>query len=210
MLDFSILIGGASGEGIDTSSVTISKILNSLGYNIYVYRDYPSLIRGGHTFAVIRASKDKIFNHNNKIDIILALNKDTIDLHKDKHKDDTIIIFDSNKIKSDIGIGISIKDILKEEKALPILANSILIGALIKAMGIDFEILEEVFKKKYKKHLEQNIKVAKRGCDLTETKFSLKEVSKERRAILTGNDAVCLGLIKANAKSYISYPMTPA
>ena len=60
MDDFSILIGGKAGFGIDKSGLIIGRIFNQLGYRIYIYRDYPSLIRGGHTFSIIRVSKNKI------------------------------------------------------------------------------------------------------------------------------------------------------
>lgn len=59
MEDFSVLIGGKAGFGIDRSGIVIGRILNKLCYRLYIYRDYPSLIRGGHTFSIIRASKKK-------------------------------------------------------------------------------------------------------------------------------------------------------
>ena len=84
MNDYSVLIGGKSGFGIDKSGTVIGLILNRLGRHIYIYRDYPSLIRGGHTFSIIRSSKEKILTHVDKVDLILALNQDTFNLHKDK------------------------------------------------------------------------------------------------------------------------------
>ena len=42
MNEFSILIGGKAGFGIDKSSSIIGRLLNELGYRIYIYRDYPS------------------------------------------------------------------------------------------------------------------------------------------------------------------------
>ena len=84
MNDFSILIGGKAGFGIDRSGLIIANILNELGYRLYIYRDYPSIIRGGHTFSVIRASGNKIASHKDRIDILLALNQDTLNLHKEK------------------------------------------------------------------------------------------------------------------------------
>ena len=84
MSDFSILIGGKAGFGIDRSGALIANILNQMGYRLYVYRDYPSIIRGGHTFSIIRASDRKIAAHRDRVDIILALNQDTFNLHKSK------------------------------------------------------------------------------------------------------------------------------
>ncbi|MCR4289598.1 MAG: 2-oxoacid:acceptor oxidoreductase family protein [Candidatus Scalindua sp.] len=88
------------------------------------YRDYPSLIRGGHTFSIIRASSEKISSHKNQIDLILALNQDTIDFHKNRFKKDSIVIYDSDSVKLEslpfpvkATIGIPAEKIIKDEKA---------------------------------------------------------------------------------------------
>ena len=63
MSEYSILIGGKAGFGIDKAGSVIADIFNELGFHVYVYHDYPSLIRGGHTFSIIRASDQKISAH---------------------------------------------------------------------------------------------------------------------------------------------------
>ena len=55
--DFSILIGGEAGQGSRMAGLIIAKIFNQLGYRIYIYEDYGSLIRGGHNFSQIRAAE---------------------------------------------------------------------------------------------------------------------------------------------------------
>ena len=52
MQDFSILIGGSAGFGVDKSALVLGDLLNQSGYHVYIYHDYPSLIRGGHTFSI--------------------------------------------------------------------------------------------------------------------------------------------------------------
>jgi 2-oxoglutarate ferredoxin oxidoreductase subunit alpha len=208
MEDFSILIGGKAGEGIDNSSSLIASILNKLGYYIYVYRDYPSIIRGGHTFSIIRASVNKVNAHSNKIDFLLALNQDALDFHKDKLTDSAITVFDSSKIKSD-GIAIDCLKIIKEEKAIELMKNTIIIAAFFKIIGINFEIIENVLKEKELKELELNLLVAKRGYAEVQKMLDLKTISSIQRPIVSGNDAVALGLINAGLDAYLSYPMTP-
>ncbi len=45
----------------------ISRLFNQLGYCLYQYLDYPCLIRGGHDFAIVRASGEKIVAHRRSI-----------------------------------------------------------------------------------------------------------------------------------------------
>ena len=218
MEEYSILIGGKAGFGIDKAGSIISRILNRLGYRIYIYRDYPSLIRGGHTFSIIRACRDKIAAHYDKVDFILALNQDSVNLHKKRLKSNTVIIYDSDSVKLEglpgtaKTVGIPIGKIIKEENANEIMRNSCIVGALCKAIGIDWNILDIVFKKEILKEIESNLKVARRGYDAVGAGSPRPITQGAETAplpILSGNQAIGLGLIKAGLKTYIAYPMTP-
>ena len=91
-MDYSILIGGAAGQGLDTSANILEKILKRAGFYVFTYRDYMSMVRGGHNFTQIRFSNRNISSFTEGVDIILALNKETIKVHKSKLKHDGIII----------------------------------------------------------------------------------------------------------------------
>ncbi len=216
MDDFSILIGGKAGYGIDKASSIIASIVNQLNYRLYVYRDYPSLIRGGHTFSIIRVSKDKIASHKNKVDYILALNQETIDLHKDKLVDGGMIIYDSDSVKPETvpqakqALPLPLTKILKEESAPEIMPNSCVVGALCKIGGISWNILETVFRKNFSKELDLNLKIARRGYDAAKEIAKIEGIRQDRLPLFTGNEATGLGLIKGGLNTYIAYPMTPS
>ena len=215
MNDFSVLIGGKAGFGIDKSGAVIGGLLNRLGLAVYIYRDYPSIIRGGHTFSIIRASKERVASHRNKADFILALNQDTFNLHKDRLKESSVIIYDSDSVKLEglsdklRSIGVPIGKIIKEEGAGEIMRNSCIIGAFVKAAGIKWELLEDVFKKEFTKETQLNLKSGRRGYDQVKELTKIEAVSRESLPLVSGNQAVALGLVKAGLNTYISYPMTP-
>jgi len=215
MAEYSILIGGKAGFGIDKASSIIGRIFNAVGYHIYIYRDYPSLIRGGHTFSIIRACRDKIGAHYNKVDFILALNQDTINLHKERLKGGTVVIYDSDLVKLEglpatvKTVGIPMGKIIKEENANEIMRNSCIIGSLCRAAGLNWDILDAVFRKEIAREIEPNLKVARRGYDSSGELIKIKPLAQESFPILSGNQAIGLGLIRAGLKTYIAYPMTP-
>jgi 2-oxoglutarate ferredoxin oxidoreductase subunit alpha len=213
MKDFSILIGGKAGFGIDKSGGIIGRLLSRLGYRIYIYRDYPSIIRGGHTFSIIRASKNRIATHSDKIDIIIALNQETFNIHKNRLKKGCLFLFDSEQVKINTktrGLGIPLGKLLKGENAPNIMRNTCIIGAMVKALGLEFKILEDVLKKEITKETELNTKVAKRGFDESKELMKIDSISQKSLPLLTGNQATGLGLIKGGMKAYIAYPMTPS
>jgi 2-oxoglutarate ferredoxin oxidoreductase subunit alpha len=209
MRDISILIGGKAGEGINQAGAVIGRIFNRLGYRLYIYFDYPSLIRGGHNFSIIRAAGKKISVHKDKIDFLLALNQDAIDLHKERLKKDTLVIYDSDSVKAE-GVGLPLSRIIKEKKAPPIMRNSAIIGAFCKIVDIEWNILEKAFRKNISKNIDLNLSVAREAYDKAEKLVETKSLSQSPLPIFTGNEVVGLGLIKGGLKTYVAYPMTPA
>ena len=116
MKEVSVLIGGRAGDGINSAGAMVAQLLNHLGYRIYLYFDYPSLIRGGHNFAIIRGAEQGIGTCREKVDFILALNQETVERHRDREKADTAVLFNSGLVKSP-GQGIPVKEILAGESA---------------------------------------------------------------------------------------------
>jgi 2-oxoglutarate ferredoxin oxidoreductase subunit alpha len=208
MAEISVLIGGRAGDGINSAGLLIAHLLSRTGYRIYMYFDYPSLIKGGHNFAIVRAAPEMKGACRKKVDFILALNQDTLDLHRDLVGDRTIVICDSSRVKAG-GICIPIPDILKEEGAPPVMGNSCIIGAFSRAAGIRWEVLEEVFSRHLKKGLELNLKVARRGYEMAGDHSVIPAGDSPVLPILSGNEAIGLGLLHGGLDAYVAYPMTP-
>ena len=60
MKDYSVLVGGQAGDGIRQAGSLVARLFARLGYHIYFWDDYPSLIRGGHNFSLIRAGDRRV------------------------------------------------------------------------------------------------------------------------------------------------------
>ncbi|MFH1189580.1 MAG: 2-oxoacid:acceptor oxidoreductase subunit alpha [Candidatus Omnitrophota bacterium] len=216
MNEFSILIGGKAGFGIDKAGLMIAGLMGRLGYRCYIYRDYPSLIRGGHTFSIIRASSEKVGAHSDRVDVLLALNQETADIHKGRVRPGGVIIYDSDVMKPEtvsdtknaIGLGMTL--IVKEEGAGDIMRNTCMIGAFARSAGIAWDIVDSVIRKNISNDLDLNLKIARRAFDASKELVALVKPGKEALPLVTGNEALALGLVKAGLRSYISYPMTPS
>lgn len=218
MEDFSTLIGGIAGDGINEAGLTVARLMSRLGYRIFMYYDYPSLIRGGHNFSLVRASSKKIGVHVDGIDVLVALNQETVEKHMNRLKENSFVIYDADKVKTEDltevltkkSCGIPVTQILKDAGAIPIMKNSCILGAFCRVVGIEWSILEEVLKKHIPKMLEKNLEVARRGYDLAAEFCRMDKLDQQPQPIMTGNQAISLGLIKAGLEAYIAYPMTPS
>ncbi|GBE19602.1 MAG TPA: hypothetical protein ENG87_02050 [Candidatus Pacearchaeota archaeon] len=183
-----ILIGGKAGQGINKISAIISNALSKQGYFTFNYRDYQSLIRGGHNFNVLSISDQWIASHESKIDGLVALDELTLKLHKLELKPAGFII--TQKGFEDLGRNL----------------NVALSGALIKILGLDKKILLQEVKTQLG---DEAAKAIEKGYNSQKTKFSLKKLN-NNITIMSGGQAVSQGAINSNIDRHIAYPMTPA
>ncbi|OPY38698.1 MAG: 2-oxoglutarate synthase subunit KorA [Methanoregula sp. PtaU1.Bin051] len=205
----SVLVGGKAGEGINSAGMVVAQLLNRLGYYTFMYYDYPSLIRGGHNFAIIRASDRQIGIHRDAVDYVLALNQETLERHEDRFDERTVRIFNSDVVR-DEGQGVSVSESLKAENAPAIMGNSTVIGAFAKAAGIPWDTVVNVFTRHLPKGTQQNLAVAKRGYDQVAAVNPITPVGDRCCSLVSGNEAAGLGLVAGGITAYVAYPMTPS
>ena len=208
MDESSVLFGGKAGDGINSAGMVVAHLFNRMGYRVYMYFDYPSLIKGGHNFAIVRAARERIGAHRSQVDFILALNQDTVDFHGDMVHGRTVVLYDRSRVRAE-GIGINLPQILKEEEAPPVMGNSCIIGAFAKAAGIEWKVLEEVFVRQVPKALSLNLKVARRGYEAASECCRIGSLGSSPVPVISGNEAIGLGLIRGGLDAYVAYPMTP-
>ena len=75
------------------------KIASRLGYFIFDYIQYPSLIRGGHNTYNVGFSDEPVYSLKQTIDMLVCLNKDTYTFHKDKLGPNSLIVYDKDEFE---------------------------------------------------------------------------------------------------------------
>lgn len=221
--DFNWKIGGEAGEGIMVTGLIFARACASLGLEVFNYAEYPSRIRGGHNCYQVRVQEKKPVTVEHKIDILVALNKESIELHLDEMSQNGIIIYDS-KIK-DLNVNFDgLYPVPLEELAIKaggkITKNNVALGISGAILNMPLENLElavtKAFKDKGEKTLKMNIDAIKEGYDFVREHPILNSCCKiekkghQKKYVLTGNEAIALGAVKAGLKLYSAYPMTPA
>ena len=211
MTESTVLIGGKAGDGINRAGSIIGRLYAACGYRIYMYYDYPSLIRGGHNFTLLRASEREVATAREKVDFLLALDKNTLEMHEGRTGEETSIIYNSDMVKEEWpGIAVPIGTITEEAGGLPIMENSCLIGAFSKVAGFSWETVERVLKQEIPRATEKNLTIARKGYEAVEARGEIKPLQKETLPLFSGNEMIALGLLAAGLDAYIAYPMTPS
>lgn len=220
-------VAGRAGEGIDVTGVMFGKTCLRHGMNVFGYREYPSLIRGGHNTHQIRAGFEAITCQRRHVDVLVALNEEGICLHLDEINQDTVVLCEATQDGYDLSpyratgaqfFDVPMTKISREQTGHFLAQNVVSLAMSVWVLGLEIEIFQEVvadqFKGKSPKVIENNLKALTAGytyaqAHLPQVKTPIKK-KPNTQLLLSGNNAVALGAISAGVQYVAAYPMTPA
>ncbi len=226
--EFTVGIGGAAGDGLDKSGDTLAKSVSRLGLHVCAYNSYQSIIRGGHIWLRVRIAEEKAYSHGDHLNLLIALNQDTVERHAREVESGGAVLYNSDRFTCEtsllrdgvVGLPVPVNEITKPlGRVLPIMQNTVLLGALIYLVRLEFDstvgVLADTFGHKGQAVIDQNVKILRGGFDYAKEHFVplMKDAwkfSRIRRPFVTGNELFALGAVMAGCKFYSAYPMTPA
>ena len=102
-VDFSWLIGGPQGSGVESGANIFSKVCAELGYQVFGKREFHSNIKGEHSYFIVRVSDNSIHSNVNDVSLMISFDAETIFRHYDEVISGGGIIYDSDleKISTD-------------------------------------------------------------------------------------------------------------
>ena len=234
--DINIALCGEAGSGVELASKILTQFLKDNGYNIFCSHEYMSRIRGGCNASYIRVSDNEISAPNYKIDVFFALDDCVFEEFKERLSDDTLIFYNKNSplvgsIISGIENGeyeaidstknlfpIDFTDLSKSVGAFR-LNSVVIVGIILGIMGANLDNSAKLIHKfitgddKVLKNLQALKNGYEEGLLLrlnNRVHFSIEKNELNRaKMLLTGNDALALGCLKAGCNFISNYPMTP-
>jgi 2-oxoglutarate ferredoxin oxidoreductase subunit alpha len=225
---FNFLVGGAAGDGIFSAGNLFSRMMTRNSYYCHYYTEYPSLIRGGHNMVTIRVSDQPIYCQVGHIDILFAINQETIDLHINEVTTDGAIIFDPRILRRkkpeeydrpDVNwIEIPLRDLAKSIGGAKVIQNTIGVAAAVALVDLPEEELAEILREMFASKpaiAEINVKASKLGYSYVKENYDSFKVILEDKddhglMMITGNTALVAGLIAGRISLFTGYPMSPA
>ncbi len=227
--DVTLKVGGEAGSGILTVGNMFAKLMQKSGLQVFLTNDYPSLIKGGHNTITVRAAAQRIWALAAGVDILIALDKKTVQEHCKEMHPDGAIIYDSAKLKEEdvkngradvrlVGVPLSK---MATEAGGEIFFNQAAMGAMLALLGMDLakydRMIEKTFGRKGEQVVSQNKKVVRAGADFLRANYPAQfgvriepVESDSRTMLLNGNDAVCAGALAAGVQLVAEYPMSPS
>ena len=235
MIRTSIKIVGAQGQGINSVGEMCAKGLKRAGYCVFGYREYMSLIKGGHSSYQLDVSPDKIESTETKVNVLVCFNHHGLEKNLGEVKDSGLVLHQSpewkfsQELEKDlakrkiIAVCLPVDRILKELKAPPVLGN-VLITAVVWAMlRRDADELKELVREQFGHKGEKILNLNFQAIDAAEAWVAKENLTKRWSSplpkpgsswkdylLLTGSHAMGLGLVHAGCRVYAGYPMTPS
>lgn len=212
-----ILVGGSAGQGLATIGQLMAKALTRAGYEILISQEYQSRVRGGHNTFAIRTGPDPIHAGTETIDILVALNQETIDRHSKRLAKGAVVVAGDDL---NVTTGQWLKLPFKELAPKPMFNNVAALGVLGSTLCGDISILEgllaNTFGKKGQEIVDANLAVLRTAWEWVkkqEFEFTCMPPAPDdagKRMMLNGNEAIALGAMAAGCNFLSFYPMTPS
>lgn len=208
-----------------------STIYGAHQYDPMVVAEEPALSWGDPEYDILVA-----LDYDSNPDVKEQPNRDTVLRHGKYIKSGGMLIYDSStgEIPTETlqRLGIKVfplpaRNIAREELKMDVVKNLVTVGALFRLLEFDQDaallrsLLEERFLRKGRDVVDLNLKAARRGVEVMEAVLAAKGWSdsgyrleprplNESRLLISGNEALSIGAIRAGCRFYAGYPITPA
>jgi 2-oxoglutarate ferredoxin oxidoreductase subunit alpha len=218
---FTLGIGGPAGYGINASGELLARAFTRGGWHVFAYKEYPSLIRGGHNVYFVHLSESDLTAHEDVVDLLICLDENTYLEHKEALTEGAAVIYDPDvwTLEDDavLAYPVPMKKIVREKKGKQVMRNIVALGAAMALIDYPLDYLESLIRAQFghkgEEIVQQNMELIKLGFDHAKGEqdpFDIADPKGDPKILLTGNEAISYGAIQAGCKFYSAYPMTPA
>lgn len=224
--EFSIVISGRAGQGIQTLEYLVTRVLKDSGYHVFATKEYMSRVRGGSNSTAIRVSSGRVTSFAERIDLLIPLSPDGIPRLRERISRNTFIVGEREKIEGTIETErYNFVDIPFSKLASDIggsfYANIVATGVISCIFDIEQTILTDimgkVFGDKNQDIKDRNMKALVQGCNIGIGLIKSGEIvdipknpKVKGELLLNGTEAVALGAIAGGCNFISSYPMSPS
>lgn len=225
-----LLTGGEAGDGVFAVSDMLALMFARAGLEILTTQTYSSRIRGGHINASVRIGERELHSQGDELDMLIALDLETVELHRKNIQDGGIVLYDNSQGEVDLSdleqrqvtiFPIPARKIAREKLSAPIMKNIVMTGAALASVDFDAEfeflggLIRERFLSKGEKIVAKNMEAAAAGRELIlqmnkPKRHKMEKRQRARKMLLQGSDAVAFGALTAGCRFMASYPITPA
>lgn len=226
-----INVTGAQGQGVNSVGEMCAKGLKRAGYCIFGYREYMSLIKGGHSRYQLDVSATKVRSSRTTVDLLICFNHHGLEKNIGEVCEGGIVLHQTPQWKFPAQaqkmldqkhisvVYLPVEDLLKKLRAKAILGNVLITAAVWAILGRKKEELHALVQEQFghkKDLLMLNFQCIDEGFAFV-AKNALRRLALptpstfwRKQLLLTGSQSMGLGAVHAGVRLYAGYPMTPS
>jgi len=222
MKDLNLMVAGPQGSGINFTSDTFAKVMAREGYYVFSNAELFSTIKGEHSYFRVRVNKDVVRSYSERVDILIPLDKSSIQLHLREVSRDGVIISEE-RVDDDRAEIVPYRDILQNVankfnrplSEFNVMKNTVALAAATKMIGLE----EGKLKKVIEENFASRPKIAEMNNAIVDEVYSLFNPKRElnieptkpaKRMLINATQAVGMGKVAAGLRFQSYYPITPA
>jgi len=222
MKDLNLMVAGPQGSGINFTSDTFAKVMAREGYYVFSNAELFSTIKGEHSYFRVRVNKDVVRSYSERVDILIPLDKSSIQLHLREVSRDGVIISEERVDDGRAEI-VPYRDILQNVankfnrplSEFNVMKNTVALAAATKMIGLE----EGKLKKVIEENFASRPKIAEMNNAIVDEVYSLFNPKRElniestkpaKRMLINATQAVGMGKVAAGLRFQSYYPITPA
>ncbi|MHB8732443.1 MAG: 2-oxoacid:acceptor oxidoreductase subunit alpha [bacterium] len=231
MRDVAWLIGGKTGEGVDSAGEIFARAAARAGADVHTFRLFPPIIKGGPTSYEVRAADGPVHARADALDCVIALDEETAVRHGPALRPGGLLLTDSARTAAARAGGGSATNgatvcpvpftAMARDLGGPIMKNIVALGISARLLGLDAAVMRETVRRRFEdkgaRVQDQNTAAVDAGWRHADAHLAgharaaaLPRARAAGRWLLSGNDAIALGALAAGCRLYASYPITPA
>jgi 2-oxoglutarate ferredoxin oxidoreductase subunit alpha len=227
--NFSIQIATVNGSGSQSANNILLRSIFSMGVPVSGKNLFPSNIAGLPTWFTIRVSGEGWVARRNEIEVLIAMNSETV--HEDVRNlpAGAMVIFDETlnleERRSDLTYyGVPFDRLVvatgAEAKLRKLIKNMVYVGVAAQLLSIDLGSVETVVRKQFAKKVkaaELNLNAVRLGFEYAATSLTKEDPfvvepmnATANKIIIDGNAAAAMGAMFAGVTVVSWYPITPS
>ncbi len=227
--EFSIQVATVNGSGSQSANNILMRSIFHMGVPVSGKNLFPSNIAGLPTWFTIRASAEGFIGRKKEIDILVAMNRQTVRQDVESVEPGGIVLYEeklkASQFRDDliyfpIPFSALAREIVEDTRLRKLVTNMVYVGSLAEVLGIPmaqvYRGIEDWFEKK-PKAVRLNVRAAELGSEYVaenferEDRFRLRQMDKTKgKIIIDGNSASAMGCLFAGISVLTWYPITPS
>jgi 2-oxoglutarate/2-oxoacid ferredoxin oxidoreductase subunit alpha len=237
-VDMTVEICGMSGDGTIAAGQLLNSALIQAGLYLIAFDSYPAEIRGfGRCVTHSRVGDEEMLALNSKAHVLISLDDEQSLSRLPFLEKEALVLFDNRPlsyvssgktlpahVEPEMHLfGIPFGDLASEAMGSRRGRNMVALGGFSGIFGLAPEYFHKAVQKKFgskgDKTVQDNIKCFDAGYQYSLGQFKglpinglvvKGEMNRNKRILLSGNEAVAKGALAADLKFYYGYPITPA